>query len=602
MTTTPLLKRILTTLCFSSIASFSFAQTVEKTVLVTYYDYPKLPTATSFSAIGIGPDKNIKIYGSQFIPGRIKNAAEKEKSFSMISGNDMRKGTNLFVERSLSPTLDSLGTQQTMIIEGEPGNQISKYEIAGVADFMDSGLPKEFDITYTATAFDKFPILNPDGQKRVQKLIGAVFKVEGKGIFGMKDPKSYPVFVYSQPLTKDVTSTGAITNSSVSGILKSATNPLSNSNNSNEDAPRKEQNMVALDGYIPAFEAKPILTSSDQKIFNGILGQKNEDDKWAHYKNIAFVTFDNKGNILQKDTVAFQYIRRTYHASVVQDFAGKEKGFVYFFGGLVTLGGKKEKDPMENNFQIVYLGLDGKIKFKHTFQRGIPTNKFGLSPVAVIEKDGKLIVWNVRTDKGLAESTPEILTFDEKGMTVKVEKADITKNADVSLNSYLDFSRIDEEPIKKMFDSGKVSLMKQLTDKKTRQVQTSVGSTVSQEYLEYGDVMLLTFEDNDKFPHANLVKMGSSSVKPIDNTIIEEDANGFTSIMTSENINMYVSFKGYKLTTTWVNAHVEKGTKMLIPEANVMKNNFVVDKENKKIYFVYRFLNPRYIKLMKFAY
>jgi hypothetical protein len=601
MTTTPLLKRIGTLLFFSSISCFSFAQTVEKVSKITYYDYADLRTKTAYSAIGIGADKHIKLYGSQFMPGKIKNAAEKEKGFSMISGNDMQKGANVFFERTLSTDLDSLGTQKMLITEGEPGNQISKFEVASVTDIMASGLPKDFEVMYTSTAFDKFPILNPNAYSEPRKLVGADFRIQGKGIFGMKEPKSYPVFLYSKALEKPAAE--ANTKLSTSSIFKPLVN--SGADKSNEDSPRKEQNMAILDGYIGVYEARPVLMTKDQKIFNGILGQKDEDEKWAHYRNMAFVTFDDKGNIIQKDTVAFQYLRRTYYSSVVRDFAGQEKGFVYLFGGIVTLGGKKEKDPMENNYQIIYLGLDGKIKYKSTFQRGIPTNKMGLNPVMVLEKDGKLIVWNVRTDKAMAESTAEVLTFDEKGaMTVKVEKAEISENSKgtgTTLFSYADFGRIEALPIKTMYDNGKVTLIKQVKERKTRNVPNSVGGTSQEEFFEYGNVMITTFEDNGKFPEARMIQL-AMSYQPVDMNILDESTKGFNAIVTSGNQNIFASFNDYNLKTTWINAVKEKETPLFIPEANVMKNNYVVDKENKKAYFVYKTPSARYLKLMKVGY
>jgi hypothetical protein len=605
MTTNPLLKRILTSLCFSFIASFSFAQTIEKTNLITYYDYPSLQTSTTYNAIGIGTDKNLKLYGSQFIPGKVKSATEKEKGFSTFSGNDMQRGSNLYVERTLSPNLDSLGSRQMLVVSGEPGNQAMKFEVATVADMMSKGLPKDFDVTYSSKMYDEFPLMKSDETKENRRLLGADFKVQGKGMFGIKEPKSYPVFIYSQALESPPPVAEGNAKITASSLFK--LKPLVNSGTDkmNEDAPRKEQNMALLDGYIGVYESKPVLMTQDQKTFNGVLGQKNEDDKWADYKNMAFVTFDDKGNILQKDTVAFQYIRRTYYASVVKDFSGREKGFVYFFGGLVTIGGKKEKDPMENNFQIVYLGLDGKIKYKNTFQRGIPTNKMGLSPVMVIEKEGKLLVWNIRSDKVLAESSAEILEFDEKGsMTIKIEKADISassKSSGANLNSYSDFGRITENPIKTMYDDGKVTIVKQMKERKTKSVPNSVGGTSQEEYFEYGNIMLVTFENTDKFPEARMISL-ETSFQPVDNNMLDESEKHFNSIITAGNNNIFVNFKDYNLKTMWVNAVKEKEMPLFIPPRSVMKYNYTIDKDSKKAYFVYATPSKRNLKLIKVAY
>jgi hypothetical protein len=597
-------KRIGSLLLFSSISSLSFTQTVEKTALITYYDYPYLQTVTSYNAIGIGANKDLKLYGSQFIPGKVKNAAEKEKGFSTFSGNDMQKGANLYVERTLSTDLDSLGSRQMLVVAGEPGSQAMKFEVATVADLMSKGLPKDFDVTYSSKMYEVFPLMKSEESKEGRKLLGADFRVQGKGMFGIKEPKSYPVFIYSQALE---TPSVAQENTKITASSLFKMKPLVNSGNdkSNEDAPRKEQNMALLDGYIGVFESKPVLMTENQKIFNGVLGQKNEDDKWADYKNMAFVTFDDKGNILQKDTVAFQYIRRTYYASVVKDFSGIEKGFVYFFGGLVTIGGKKEKDPMENNFQIVYLGLDGKIKYKSTFQRGIPTNKMGLSPVMVIEKEGKLVVWNIRSDKVLTESSAEILEFDEKGnMTVKVEKADIaasSKASGATLNAYSDFGRLTEKPIKAMYDNGKVTLVKQMKERKTKSVPNSVGGTSQEEYFEYGNIMLVTFENSDKFPEARMIPL-ETSFQPAENDIFDESEKHFNSIITAGNNNIFVNFKDYNVKTMWVNAVKEKETPLFIPPRSLMKYNYTIDKENKKVYFVYATPSKRNLKLIKLAY
>jgi hypothetical protein len=89
MTKNPLLKRIFTTLCFSSFAAFSYGQTIEKTSLISYSDFPFLKTPTSYLNFGLGSDKNLKLYGTQFIPGKFKSETTKKyKGPTFFSGGD----------------------------------------------------------------------------------------------------------------------------------------------------------------------------------------------------------------------------------------------------------------------------------------------------------------------------------------------------------------------------------------------------------------------------------------------------------------------------------------------------------------------------------
>jgi hypothetical protein len=598
----PLLKRIGTLLFCSSISSFSFSQTVEKTSLISYSDFPFLKTPTSYLKFGLGSDKNLKLYGTQFIPGKFKSETTKKyKGPTFFSGGDMKDGTTAFFERNISTNLDSLGSQRFVLIDDDGDAPAQKFEVATIADFLVKGLPKELDVKNSYTIFKEYPVLEPntDSEPVQLKVIGAELRGEGKGIFGNKEPKSFPVLIYSRGLDKKIKAE----NEALKTPLKLNSVAVTG-DKLNEDAPFKEENMQLLDGYMNMNESKATLMTKDAKIFNGILGLKIEDEKWSYYKKMAFVTFNDNGKIIQKDTINFPYIRRVFYSYVVRDFSGIEKGFVYFFGGMSTIGGKKEKDPEENNFQIVYIGLDGKIKYKRTFQRGIPTNKMGLSPIMVIEKDGKLLAWNMRSDKALTEYVPEILVFDEKGnMTVKNENLtldDVSKKNGISFQTLVQFSQI-QKSMKTIFDNGKTTIVGQLREGKTRSVPNSVGSTSLEEYFEYGKLMSLSFEDNGKLPEGRTVSL-PVSLKPLDNYILNEGDKNFNSFITIENSNFYVSYDNYEFKSKWINAVQANEPALLFPQTTMMKNNFAVDKENRKAYFVYRTPIKDKIKLMKVGY
>lgn len=599
MTTNPLLKRLFILLFISSIAFSNFGQTIEKTSLISYTDFHYLKTPTSYLKFGIGSDKNLKLYGSQFVPGKFKNANAKSKGLTFFSGDDMKDGTTAFFERSISPNLDSLGSQRFVLADDDVTIQNQKFDVATIADFMAKGLPKELEVKNLNTIYNQFPILESNLENIPLKIIGADLRSEGKGLFGNKEPKSFPVLIYSRGLDKKIKAE----NEAQRSILKLGTIEATGGS-LNEDTPSKEANMKLLDGYVKISESKSTFMTKDAKIFNGIVGQKIEDEKWSTYKNMAFVTFDDKGIILRKDTIAFQFIRRIYFSSIVHDFEGHEKGFVYFFGGMATIGGKKEKDPIENNFQIVYLGLDGKVKYKNTFQRGIPTNKMGLSPIMVLEKDGKLLVWNMRSDKALTEYVPEILVFDEKGeMTIKTENLnldDLSKKNAISFQTLVAFSKV-SDPMKTIYDNGKVTIIGQLRESKTRSVPNSVGSTSLEEYFEYGSLMSLSFEDNSKLPEGRMLSLPISA-KPLDNYFLNEGEKSFSSFLSVNNSNFYVTYDNYEFKSKWINAVQGNDPALLFPQTTLMKNNYVIDKENKKAYFVYRTPIKDKLRLLKFSY
>ena len=222
----------------------------------------------------------------------------------------------------------------------------------------------------------------------------------------------------------------------------------------------------------------------------------------------------------------------------------------------------------------------------------------------VLEKDGKLLIWNMRSDKALTEYVPEILVFDEKGeMTIKAENLnldDVTKKNTVSFQTLVEFSKI-INPIKTIYDNGKITIVGQLRERKTRSVPNSVGSTSLEEYFEYGNLMSLSFEDNGKLPEGRMLSL-PISLKPLDNYVLNEGDKNFNSFITIDNNNFYVSYTNYEFKSKWINAVQANEPALLFPQTTLMKNNFVVDKENKKAYFVYRTPIKDKLRLLKFSY
>jgi hypothetical protein len=113
--------------------------------------------------------------------------------------------------------------------------------------------------------------------------------------------------------------------------------------------------------------------------------------------------------------------------------------------------------------------------------------------------------------------------------------------------------------------------------------------------------MLVTFDGDSKYPTLNVVPL-PISFEPLDNFILDESSNYFHSIVTAGNKNIFLNFNDYKVKTTVVNVDKEKEKPLLIPASPKSKNNFVVDKENKKAYFVYSGPSKNYLTLLKVGY
>lgn len=549
---------------------FINAQSIEKTTTITLSNYPNLKTNQGVYSMNIDGEKKLRIYTSHFIPGKFKNSTTSVGGFSVFSGKDMNSGASLVTNKAFSLNLDSLSSQQFLLSINNRDNYT--FEVASPASMIDNKLPITFEGVPYEQAVKGNPILSSIKSQSEQRLIGARFNIETKGAFSIKDPKAYPVFVYAPANSNEES--------------------LENANKSTSSlSPQKEKNMELLKGYVKVPQTN-IFSTDDNKTFSGVLGQMIEGDKWAEYKNFAFVTFDREGNIIAKDTTSFPYIRSVYYSSIVKDFEGKDKGFVYFFGGMAALGGKKEKDPVENNFQIVYVGLDGKIKFNYTFQKGNPNNKLGIRPIFVIEKDGKLLVWNLMTEKLLVSGSFEILSFDAKAVTTKVNNVTLTEPESQAILQFANNPR----SLKMICSNGKASVIKQSLEKKTRPQTSPFGGTINEDYYEFGDLYFATFQDNDKYPTVTSIKL-QASASPVGLETVHQNNSEYSGIITTSKQNIFINYSQDTFQTKTIG-----DSQTVVPLVYNSRFNFTVDKDNRKIYFIYQTTVPHIAKLIKVGY
>ncbi len=70
------------------------------------------------------------------------------------------------------------------------------------------------------------------------------------------------------------------------------------------------------------------------------------------------ITINSKGEIINEEPLNFEFIRQPDYSQVVTNSSGESKGILYVFGRQMAMGKKSLKDPIENRFNVVFIGLD----------------------------------------------------------------------------------------------------------------------------------------------------------------------------------------------------------------------------------------------------
>lgn len=145
--------------------------------------------------------------------------------------------------------------------------------------------------------------------------------------------------------------------------------------------------------------------------YQGLAGVFDENDKNSLHRNMRFLNFNEKGELVSEHPVTFKYNREIAASLPVYDAAGKNAGTCYIFG---SGPGKKEfQDPVDNNFNVLVFDEKGEPWSTFDFQNGSGSMRAVLAN-HVMRKDDKLYLINTNQQK-LLKPLYETWVFDKSG-------------------------------------------------------------------------------------------------------------------------------------------------------------------------------------------
>ncbi|MEM9339488.1 MAG: hypothetical protein AAGA66_12215, partial [Bacteroidota bacterium] len=153
--------------------------------------------------------------------------------------------------------------------------------------------------------------------------------------------------------------------------------------------------------------------------FTGGVFLKGKDvDKHNYLRNQYITTFDLEGNKTNEVALKFDYPRKLYYATKV------DNGSLFLYGRAIVIG-NKNNDPDKDNFWEVLIDEDGNEVFKHKLKA---TGGQGLfNPIAGFSKDSKLMV--LSQNGGLVL---DVMSIDKIGLaqSVGTQYQEISKQGD----------------------------------------------------------------------------------------------------------------------------------------------------------------------------
>lgn len=552
-----------------------YAQKVEKVVTFPLSPYKKLPSrATTAIPLGISADGSftrLKVYGIQLIPAKIvateQKAEEKETKKGILGGLSVFSGRNYSNGGNSSATTDPsvpLLFEHTLDASLNPVLPPSEGGL-----YMGRGKLKK-DVTYTYEIDDfikleelprKTPIVyNIEDLKAKDSLfaivgvsqpVGYGVKSEGEGLMATKNLKTF-LYQYDRVVMPDVNEFS----------IEQSEKPLA-----------KEKTAEQLKDLI--LSGGGLLTAPDDNSYARMLSASYAKDSWDPFKFFHFVVFDKEGNIKAKTPITFEFIRSVIYSNEVKDMSGKVKGFLYILAGQVAIGQKKQKDPVENRFNLIYFDTQGNIKFKYDFTHGDEDNKRGISPLLVIEKNGELHVLSLNFNK-LMKPVVETIVFDntsKKSVGQSISNDEFLKKTGVNLLTVFDGK------IETKFENNKIFFL--TTDKGSEPV---MGNNSSMKYRNvYQNFNVLWLDENFNVLQTSNHKTQNSY-----------DVPGAETLKDTPELKQYLITQG---NSNWVlNITPNKSDLVPInPPSNVrvvnplnQGKNYLIDKSNSKIYFLYR--------------
>lgn len=555
-----------------------YAQKVEKVITFPLSPYKKLPSrATSAIPLGISTDGSFtkfKVYGIQLIPAKIVAATQKTEEketkkgllggISVFSGKNPNNGGNSSTSATTNPsvpilfehTLDASLNQVGSPLQGGfymgrsklEKNVTYTYEIDDVIKLEE--IPRKTSVTYS---IDDLKIRDSlFANIGVGQPIGYGIKSEGEGLMGTKNLRTF-MYLEERMIMPDVNEF----------IVERVEKPLA-----------KEKSAEQLKDLI--LSGGGILRASDDNSFARMFSASYAKDSWDPFKFFHFVVFDKEGNIKAKTPVTFEYIRSVISADIVTDINGKVKGFLYIFGGQVALGQKKQKDPIENRFNLLYFDTQGNLKYKYDFTHGDDGNKQGVNPFLVLEKNGELHALSLNLNESF-KPVIETIVFDnssKKSVGQAISNEEFLKKTGVNLLTVFDGK------IETRFENNKIFFLS--TDKSLEPIIGDNSTSIKSRGV-YQNYNLLWLDEN-----FNVLQTFKHQTEKSYNAPIAENLK-FT-----PELNQYLITQG---NNNWIlNSTPNKSDLVSInPLSNVrvanplnQGRNYLIDKSNSKIYFLFR--------------
>ena len=172
-----------------------------------------------------------------------------------------------------------------------------------------------------------------------------------------------------------------------------------------EGAPQRVANAAKLTAYsaIPSTDPAQVgrVIALSPTRYEGIATRNVEGDKNASARRVNLLSFDEAGNLLHDQPVAFAYNRALTARLPVHDSLGRVVGSLNIFGD--GPGKKDVQDPEENRFSVVVTDEEGKIWSQFEWTAGGSSGRAG-----------QLLLYSVNGQKML-KSVYESWAFSQSG-------------------------------------------------------------------------------------------------------------------------------------------------------------------------------------------
>lgn len=545
--------------------TFCHAQKVLTTNNLNLTEFGKLKTPVQLLHIKLNAANELVVYSQQFVSGKFEandpKAKKKDAGFEFFSGGKSAYNGLSFVSELV---LDFKQVDNFIPLKNRPdGGTIVKSK-TGELLLPESKKPDMkyvFEPSFFSDMTVKKGEIKTDVDEYAQKK-GILFKVKcledaklvsvGGGLLGTKDPKTHLQFSYANYYPDKN-----------SGLILAS--------NLTSETPNK----VALESKLPYFMSADNQLVLNGSVYQGVVTEKIEGDKWYTYRNYRLVTIDSAGTLLNTENMTMKYIRSVDTRLPILQPDGKHWGSFTAFGKQMAFGNKDLKDPVDGNRNIFITDINGKLwsKFDYQHAKGEGFSPFNI--IAATMKNDKILAINMNNIK-LTKTVFEYLTMTKDG---KVETTGTISDEDFKNATYIG------KPDSRSFNwadysttftdsKGNYFLIGQNVRKTERTVQTPASTL-------YRDIFILELDADFKYKrHTVIGTAGSDS--PLKFDFLEKTADKFL-IVASNNADCVLTIENEKVS-------VEQNIMPVGYAKGIMAdftNNYVYDKSKGLIYFVY---------------